>query len=250
MKEKLRILVVDDDRHMTLTLVDILSVVGYEVVEASSGEEALEKAKTISFDCVLTDIRMQGMNGIELHHALRQIQPGLPLVLMTAYATEDLLQEGQESGVVGALNKPLDIKLLLDLLAALNQPRIVAIVDDDPDFCLTLGDILQQRGFSVLKIIDPHTEITRQVEGAQVILLDMKFNGITGLDVLREIRCHDPDVPVLLITGHCQEMAAVIKKTVELNIYACLLKPLEVLDLLQKLGEIQIKNLSRMIPIR
>jgi CheY-like chemotaxis protein len=63
MSQNLHILVVDDDRRMTRTLADILLMSGHEVTEASSGPDALEKARTTSFDCVLTDIKMNCIAG-------------------------------------------------------------------------------------------------------------------------------------------------------------------------------------------
>lgn len=71
MSQKLRILIVDDDRRMTHTLADILSLSGYEPVEVWSGPEALEKVRTQTFNCVLTDVRMSDMDGVELHRQLR-----------------------------------------------------------------------------------------------------------------------------------------------------------------------------------
>jgi DNA-binding response OmpR family regulator len=135
----------------------------------------------------------------------------------------------------------------LALLTALDGARTVAIMDDDPTFCHTLSDVLKQRGFYVVTITDPHADIAKLMEGAQVILLDMKLNHISGLDVLKEIRRRDQHIPVFLITGYGQEMAATIERAVELNVYACLYKPVEMPELLQKLGEIQTGNLKRLI---
>ena len=87
MDRQLRILVVDDDRRMTKTLVDILRVKGYDPEPAHSGEEALEKIRGSQFDCLLTDIRMPGMDGVDLFQAIGEIQPQLPVVLMTAYTS-------------------------------------------------------------------------------------------------------------------------------------------------------------------
>ena len=68
MKEKLRILVVDDDRRMVRTICDILKVKGYEPIEAYSGEEAVVKAKEESPDCVLMDLKMPGIKSRETGH--------------------------------------------------------------------------------------------------------------------------------------------------------------------------------------
>jgi two-component system response regulator HydG len=237
MNSKLRILIVDDDPSMTRTLVDILSIAGHEAVAASSGSEALEKIRTQTFDCILTDIKMPEMNGVELYRLLREAQPGLPVVLMTAYAADELIRQGLDEGVVGVIHQ------LLAFFTSLAKHRTIVIVDNDPAFCRTLDDILCQRGFKVTQVADPHTDVKLMAAEAQIILLDLKFNGINGLDVLKEIRKHYPALPVLLVTGYREEMATVIQGALEIDAYACLYKPLEIPRLLQMLSEIQLKRL-------
>jgi DNA-binding response OmpR family regulator len=247
MDQKIRILIVDDDRHMANTLADILTVSGYEAMQAFSGPDALEKVRTLAFDCVLADIKMPDMNGVELHRQLRLVQPGLPVVLMTAYAADILIRQGLDEGVVGVFDKPLDIKQLLGFFTSLAKNRMIVIVDDDAAFCRTLEDILHQRGFKVAQFTDPHVEVDSIISDAQVILLDLKFNGINGLDVLKEIRARNPTLPVLMVTGHRQEMAAVIQGALDINAYACLYKPLEIPQLLEMLAEIQLKHLRGLL---
>jgi len=243
MNPKLRILIVDDDRRMTRTLADILSMSGHTAVEAFSGAEALAKIRTQAFDCVLTDVRMPGMDGVEFHRQLHQSQPGLPVILMTAYAADEVIRQGLDEGVVGVFDKPLDISHLLGFFTSLAKNRTMTIVDNDPAFCKTLGDILQQRGFRVAQITDPHTDVESMASDTQVILLDMKLNDIGGLEVLKKIRARYPAMPVLLVTGYRQEMAVAIQAALEISAYACLYKPLEIPALLQTLTQLQLERL-------
>lgn len=247
MVQKLRILIVDDDQRMTRTLADIFSIAGHQPTEANSGPEALEKAHLQPFDCVLTDVRMPGMDGVELHRQLRQIQPGLPVVLMTAYASDEIIRKGLSEGVVGVFDKPLDISSLLGFFTSLARQRSIVIVDDDSNFCKTLSDILQQRGFSVQQVCDPHTDVELMTADAQVILLDMKLNGISGVDVLKQIRQRYPELPVLMVTAYRQEMTAAIQAALAINAFTCLYKPLEIPALLQTLAELQLKRLRKVI---
>lgn len=237
---KLRILIVDDDQSMTRTLADILAFNGYEVVQASSGSQAIEEAKTGVFDLVLSDIKMPHMNGVDLYRELVRLQPGLPLVLMTAYAARDLIQQGLDEGVVDALEKPLDLPLLLDFLAWFAESRTITVMDDDPGFCQPLNDILARHGFRVLTITDPHADIEQIVEDAQIILLDMKLDHVGGTDVLRRIRVHCPELPVLLVTGYRHEMTDAIHRALELGAYTCLYKPLDIHELLETLARIRL----------
>ena len=149
MTKKMRLLIVDDDLKMAKTLQDIFTVKGHAAEAVHSGYEAIDRVVETQFDCVLTDIKMPDMNGVELCKALKKAQPDIPVVLMTAYATDDLVKQGLEEGAVAALTKPLDIEALLSYFSLLRKELVIAIVDNDPRFCKTLGDILRVRNFIV-----------------------------------------------------------------------------------------------------
>ena len=243
MNSILTVLIVDDDKRMTRTLADILNLSGFKAVEAASAQDALKLLDTHTIDCVLTDVRMPDMTGVEFHRRLRSSYPGLPVLLMTAFASDEVIQQGLDDGVVGVLDKPLDISYLLGFFGSLAKQRFVAIVDDDPIFCKTLSDILTQRGFSVMSITDPHSPIGTMASGAQVVLLDMRLNSISGLDVLRELRATYPSLPVMMITGYGQEMTEALQAAMDINAFACLYKPLEIPRLLESLANIQLQQL-------
>ncbi|MFH1124033.1 MAG: response regulator [Pseudomonadota bacterium] len=117
----IKILIVDDDQRMTRTLKDILTVKGYEADVARSGNEAIEKMAETHFDCLLSDIKMHGINGVELFRATKKSRPDLPVVLMTAYAHDELVKDVLEEGILAVLTKPLDINALLSFFAALRK---------------------------------------------------------------------------------------------------------------------------------
>ncbi|MBN1318950.1 MAG: response regulator [Anaerolineales bacterium] len=247
MSERLRILIVDDDQSMTQTLGDILAFKGHEVFKAASGPEAIDKARTKTFDLALSDVRMPGMNGAELNRELCLIQPGLPVVLMTAYAIEEIVQQSLEEGVIAVLEKPLDIPNLLNFLTRFAEYRSITVLDDDMTFCQTLQNILEQRGFRVVAITNPHTDVKSMLNNMQILLLDMKLNDIGGLDILQTIRAHDSEVPVLLVTGYQQEMSNAIQSALELGAYACLHKPLVIPELLETINHLRLGTLRSAI---
>ena len=117
----LSILVVDDNPSVANTLADILEVNGYEVHVAYSGPEALEILRGNSIDVLLTDVKMPDMNGFELYREAKKIHPTLPTILMTAYAEDNLIQQGMREGIKTVLTKPLDIDFLLSLFSAIER---------------------------------------------------------------------------------------------------------------------------------
>ena len=118
MSEKIHILVVDDNPPMTKTLVDILTAIGFEVHPAYSGIEALEVLKDHPIDILLTDVKMPDMNGVELYRETRRTHPNLLTFLMTAYAADEIIEEGIAEGIKMVLTKPLDIDFLITLFSA------------------------------------------------------------------------------------------------------------------------------------
>lgn len=243
----LRILIVDDNEMMVKTLQDILTVKGYEVETAYNGLEAMAKVELLSFDCVLSDIKMPEINGVELYRAIKAQKPDLPVVLMTAYASDNLVQEGLNEGIIAVLNKPLNLGLLLNFLAFLSQKRSIVVVDDDPDFCRTLADILQAKGFAVTQITDPEGVIEKLVVEGQTVLLDMKLKGSSGLEILQQIRQRSPYLPVVLVTGYPQEVGSAIKAAFEINAYTCFYKPLQIEPLLETLSQLYHRDLGRIL---
>lgn len=247
MASNLRILIVDDDRRMVKTLVDILHLKGYQAQGVHSSNQALERVEQEDFDCVLTDIRMPDMNGVDLFRRIKKIRRDLPVVFMTAYATDKLVHEAIEEGAIATLNKPLDINLLLNFFSALGEGPSIVIVDDDSMFCHTIGDILNSRGFDVTQVTD-HTLLKQILRPTgQIVLLDMKLKDITGLQVLRKIREKYPDLPVVLITGYKKDMSPSIDAAMQINAFTCLYKPLEIENLLQVLTRIHYRELSRIL---
>ena len=123
MSESIHILVVDDNPAMADSLADILEVKGFSVHAAASAAQALESLAEGPVDILLTDVKMPQMNGLELYRATRKTHPRLITIFMTAYAADDLIQQGMVEGVKTVLTKPLDINFLLLLFSA--EKRII-----------------------------------------------------------------------------------------------------------------------------
>jgi CheY-like chemotaxis protein len=114
------VLVVDDDRVIADTLVAVLSMSGYEAVAAYSGKQALTIAHARCFDYLLTDVIMDGMNGIDLAIAIRAISPQCHIQLMSAHNDAGaLLAEAMSKGhTFSILAKPFHPTFLLENLRA------------------------------------------------------------------------------------------------------------------------------------
>jgi DNA-binding NtrC family response regulator len=230
---------------MAKTLCDIIKIKGYEADISSSGKEALEKLERNEYHCVLSDIKMPGMNGLELYKNIKKKFADLPVVLMTAYISPGLAEEALKEGVISVLTKPLDIKLILDFISRLKEEKIITIIDDEPEFCNVITDLLIERSYKVIQINDMDNIDKMVKDDADAILLDMKLDGTDGLEVLEKIRKKYPSLPVIIVTGYRELMAHKIEKALEIGAYTCFYKPFHMKELLGALGDIRNKELGK-----
>jgi len=106
MSELASILVVDDEAIMQEILGDFLREEGYEVDVAGSGEEGVERARQRLYDCAIVDLMMPGIDGIETMQQLREIDPSLPVVMVTAFASVESAVEAMKQGAYEYITKP------------------------------------------------------------------------------------------------------------------------------------------------
>lgn len=110
----LRVLVVDDQRSPRRSLGLLLNNAGMQAGEAASGPEALAALETDHYDIIVTDLRMDGMSGIDLLRTVKSRHPGLPVILITAYGSIESAVEAMRLGAYDYLTKPFDEDEMLE----------------------------------------------------------------------------------------------------------------------------------------
>jgi CheY-like chemotaxis protein len=112
MTTQARVLVVDDDPVVAKSIDRVLTGKGYAVITASDGPEALDKLANGKYDAVFADIRMPGMDGLEVAARIKATQPWLPVVIVTGYGSPASEARAKELGVAGFLHKPLSPEMI------------------------------------------------------------------------------------------------------------------------------------------
>lgn len=110
------ILIVDDDKNQRNMLAFALRDRGYTVVAVDGGSEAIAAASKGVFDAAVCDIMMPGINGVDTLKQLKLAQPGMPVIMATAYATDALGSASMKSGAYGFIAKPYELKELFAIL--------------------------------------------------------------------------------------------------------------------------------------
>lgn len=242
-----RVLIVDDDPLITQTLSAVCTYHGYTADTAYSGAEALERLAHTQFICMLTDIHMPQMDGLELFRQAHQIYPELPIILMTANREPGLLGRGRAAGATEVLEKPLDLPSLLQLLSTLRNANRVAIVDDDPGFARTLQAMLERQGKEAYVYGDMASFLSDEAATPGVLMLDVRLGEQVGLDFLNCIHKRHPNTQVILMTGFRNEYEDKIRLAITEHFHtiACLYKPFSARQLLQTLTEAQRSGSTR-----
>ena len=118
-----RLLVVDDETNLRAGLRDILSLMGYHVEEAASGHEALKLLESAPYDLMLLDMRMPGMDGVEVMHRARQMYPDLSIIVLTAHASLESAIAAVKSNVADYMLKPFNVEDLATTVSQALQER-------------------------------------------------------------------------------------------------------------------------------
>ncbi len=104
MPEKTRVLVVDDNEEFCRNVDDILQLKDYEVVTANDGFKALELVKQNDFAVVLMDVKMPVMDGVETYKKVKEMAPGIPVIMVTAFSVEELIRDALREGAYGFMS--------------------------------------------------------------------------------------------------------------------------------------------------
>jgi len=148
-RREFRILVVDDELVVRDSLKEWLEDEGFQVVMAESGAEALEKLTKDNFHLMLLDIKMPGMDGVEVLKRSKEIHPDLPVMMMTAYATVETAVEAMKIGTLDYLMKPFDPETLIPMIVQLYQS-----IEQTGEQQIDVGAIVLSAGF---ESFDPST---------------------------------------------------------------------------------------------
>ncbi|WP_416438916.1 sigma-54-dependent transcriptional regulator [Phnomibacter sp. MR] len=121
------ILIIDDERAIRNTLSEILQHEGYKIDVAENGEEGFEKFKKNSYDVVLCDIKMPKMDGIEFLEKSREVNPDVPLIMISGHGNIETAVEAVKKGAYDYISKPPDLnRLLITIRNATDKTTLVA----------------------------------------------------------------------------------------------------------------------------
>ena len=242
MDKKANILIVDDNTSLCKSMSFILGRKNYAVVTAKDGQEAIARVEEIPFDVIFMDIKMPLMDGVETYKSVKKIRSEAVVIMMTAYAVEDLVQQALQEGAYAILYKPLDIEkaiALIEKAREIKQGGLIMIVDDDAGICSTLKNILSHKGYKVGIVHTGEDAIAMaQKKAYDLIFIDMRLPTINGLETYLAIKEHSPETMAIIMTAYRQDMSEQVERALNNNAYTCVYKPLDMEGVLRLVDEI------------
>ncbi len=203
-----RILVVDDNRDLAENIVEILTDAGFEADLYDDPCRALEDIVPGRYDLALLDLRMPGMDGVELYVALHRRDPRLLAIAMTAFAQDHRVRAAVDAGVLAVFPKPLDSALLLVRLGMAVGHAPALVIEDDQDLARNLAEALTDQGFQARHVgtCADARDVARETH-PMVLLVDCRLPDGDGIALIEELCRSLEGTKAVAFSGHPRELA-------------------------------------------
>ena len=140
MEDKIKLLICDDEVQFLESIAKRLEMRGFDVTKASRGADAVEAARQGKFDLALLDLKMPGMNGLEVLEILKSEHKFLEVIILTGHGSIDTAVESTKQGAFSYLSKPYELEKLLEVLKDAYETRMRKKFESDQD---RLQDIMK-----------------------------------------------------------------------------------------------------------
>ncbi|ABF42715.1 response regulator receiver protein [Candidatus Koribacter versatilis Ellin345] len=213
--------VVDDDDSTRRSTTLLIESFGFQAAGFESAESLLTSDQLGETLCLIVDVRMPGMNGLQLQRHLAAAGYKIPIVFITAYDDGESRRRAMQAGAVAFLPKPFTDELLLQALrsALLEQLKVkanlISVVDDDESIRRTMTLLIQSFGFQAA-VFDSAENLLKsgQLHETSCLIVDVQMPGMNGLQLQGHLASSGYKIPIIFITAYdnkesrCQAMQA------------------------------------------
>ncbi len=255
----IKILIVDDEQGVCDSIKKPFSYIGFTVFTATTAKKAESILKKNKPKFIFLDILMPDVDGIELLKKLKEIDPGVIVVMVTAKGDEETRQKSLSAGADEFMTKPFSfddlrsvaiekIGTLLGKSGHAQKPHIL-IVDDEDRARDNLRNFISPRyDCDISEANDGETAIEKVKEKKpDVILLDVRMPGVSGIDVIQEIKLMNPDARVIVISAW--KSPDVANKAMEMGAFDYIDKPID-MKLFQERFESALVSIGKLMKKR
>lgn len=237
--ERPLILVVDDRSEDRETLRDILVDRNYRAFVAKNGYEAIDIVRKSDFDIILLDIRMPGMDGMEVLEVVKEIKPDIGVVMMTGYSSEGLAGKSLKKGAYTCLYKPfLDMEKLLRVIEEVQaqkkgigsswQREKVLLADGETAHKEAISNILAEEGYKIIAVTNGSEALKRVEESFfNVALIDLELSDMSGLELAAKLKEMSKKTCVIMMTRFSALDLESLEQSTKEAIFDYLIEPID-----------------------
>jgi FixJ family two-component response regulator len=204
--------VVDDDESVRRTTTRLIESFGFRGAAFESAENFLGSGRLNDTSCLIVDVQMPGMNGLQLQSQLAAAGCSIPIIFITAHNDKESRRRALQAGAIAFLGKPFsDEQLLQGIRLALHEfgdepgaaGNFISIIDDDESIRRTTTRLIESFGFRTAAFESAEMFLTSgQLHDTSCLIVDVRMPGMNGLQLQSQLAAADCRIPIIFITAY------------------------------------------------
>jgi FixJ family two-component response regulator len=201
--------VVDDDASVRRSTALRIEALGFQAAAFESAESFLESYQLHETTCLILDIQLPGMNGLQLQSHLAAAGYKIPIIFITAYDRAEQRRQAMQAGAVAFLGRPFTDELFLRTIseAVGGQPRVrkalISLVDDDASVRRSTALLVEALGFQAAAFESAESFLkSDQLHETTCLILDIQLPGMNGLQLQGHLAAAGYKIPIIFITAY------------------------------------------------
>ena len=207
--------IIDDDESVRRSTTLLIESFGYRAVACESAETFLSSGHLNDTSCLIVDVRLPGMNGLQLQSQLAAAGCRIPVVFITAHDEKESRQRAIEAGAVAFLGKPFaDEQLLQCIRSALHEfnrelrvaKNLISVIDDDESVRRTTKLLIESFGFRAAAFESAENFLSSgRLDDTSCLIVDVQLLGMNGLQLQSQLAAAGCRIPIIFITSYGNE---------------------------------------------
>ncbi|HEX8896471.1 MAG TPA: response regulator, partial [Terriglobales bacterium] len=209
------ITVIDDDESVRRTTTLLIESFGFGAAAFDSAEKFLSSGHLNDASCLIVDVQMHGMNGLQLQRQLAAAGCRIPIIFITAYDDKETRRQAMHAGAIAFLGKPFsDEQLLQSIRLALpefaDEPgapgNLISIIEDDESARRSTARLIESFGFPAAAFESAESFLSSgQQDCSSCLIVDVRMPGMNGLQLQSQLAAADCRIPIIFITAYGNE---------------------------------------------
>jgi len=204
--------VIDDDESVRRTTTRLIESFGFRAAAFESAEDFLGSGYLNDTSCLIVDVQMPGMNGLQLQSQLAAAGCNIPIIFITAFDDKESRRRAMQAGAVAFLGKPFNDEQLLEsirlALCELNDEpggarNLISIIDDDEAVRRTTTLLIESFGFRAAAFESAEDFLgSGNLNDTSCLIVDVRMPGTNGLQLQSQLAASDCRIPIIFITAY------------------------------------------------